>query len=376
MTWCTPDGRAAVPPGQRPCPDRGRPGRRPVRTRAAHRRSRSYAPPCASRAASARIPPLGDRGTRRVQQAEHPPSPVNVPHSCRAENSACPFLRPLRTALTYDSYVGQTFERGRTFLRHARGCAYPPSGAGRARDERSRPGRTGDSLQVGPAGGQPPEVERRVYRQAIAHCLRTTRANPSPMARLLQRHHACPGPGWLNRHLRRTWNSPLAHTARNSLTCAEIVRSSSDGMAQKSGIPRSRTVRTHWEACPGVRRPTPRAFGHPAGGTDFGRIPTGAHGAHSTGACAGACSDRANGTDGGDTTDGDHRQIRKTSGTSVELPGARGGRGRPDTDRPATARVCHVFGCTITVPGTGAGLPRPDKNSKTAKKYRNKTCRG
>jgi hypothetical protein len=42
----------------------------------------------------------------------------------------------------------------------------------------------------------------------------------------------------------------------------------------------------------------------------------------------------------------------------------------------ATAWVCHVFGCTVTVSGTGVKVPWPDKKSKTAKKYKNKTYWG
>lgn len=35
-----------------------------------------------------------------------------------------------------------------------------------------------------------------------------------------------------------------------------------------------------------------------------------------------------------------------------------------------TAYICHVFGCTITVSGTGVRVPWPDKKSKSAKKYK------
>lgn len=42
----------------------------------------------------------------------------------------------------------------------------------------------------------------------------------------------------------------------------------------------------------------------------------------------------------------------------------------------ATAWICHIFGCTVTVSGTGVKVPWPDKKSKTAKKYKNKTYWG
>jgi RHS repeat-associated protein len=38
--------------------------------------------------------------------------------------------------------------------------------------------------------------------------------------------------------------------------------------------------------------------------------------------------------------------------------------------------ICHVFGCAITVSGSGVNVPWPDKKSKTAKKYKNKTYWG
>lgn len=38
--------------------------------------------------------------------------------------------------------------------------------------------------------------------------------------------------------------------------------------------------------------------------------------------------------------------------------------------------VCHVIGCVITVSGSGVNVPWPDKKSKTAKKYKKKTCWG
>lgn len=41
-----------------------------------------------------------------------------------------------------------------------------------------------------------------------------------------------------------------------------------------------------------------------------------------------------------------------------------------------TAYICHIFGCTITASGTGVRVPWPDKKSKTAKKYKNKTYWG
>ncbi|MFJ9638640.1 DNRLRE domain-containing protein [Streptomyces sp. NPDC101178] len=41
-----------------------------------------------------------------------------------------------------------------------------------------------------------------------------------------------------------------------------------------------------------------------------------------------------------------------------------------------TAWICHTFGCSITVTGTGVRIPWPDKQSKTAKKYKKKTYWG